>query len=107
MPFACIKGAATIHASIDGSLQPGIDRIGMWYVDDIPINSTTEVEYENLGFNVLGWPQEHQLSDEAQICHFGDSEVAFPIFGNSANGVTLESGYLSTIENWAFVQVHC
>jgi len=54
MPFACIKGAATIHASIDGSLQPGIDRIGMWYVDDIPINSTTEVEYENLGFNVLG-----------------------------------------------------
>jgi len=100
-----MKPALTFQASIDGSLRSYIDHFAMCYVVDILIYSTTEVEQEKRVLTVLDGLQEFGLCNEAEIGHFGVSEIGFLRFGYSPNELALKLGYESTIENGPYVSV--
>jgi hypothetical protein len=100
IPFGLTNAPTTFQSYVDDCLQPYLDDFAVCYLDDILIYSTNEKEHEEQVRQVLQQLKEFGLYCKAGKCEFGVSEVSFLRFLISADGVGMESDWISTIEDW-------
>jgi hypothetical protein len=100
VPFGLTNSPARFQSYIDDCLQPYIDHFAVCYLDHILIYSTNEKEHEEYVRQVLQRLEEFGLYCKAEKCQFGVSDVAFPAFVITPDGVSMESDWISTIEDW-------
>ena len=100
MPFRLTYAPATFQAYINDCLQPYIDDFAVCYLDDILIDSTNEEKHEEQVRKVLERLREFGLYGNAEKCPFAVSEVGFPRFVISPDGIAMELDRISTIVHW-------
>jgi len=100
MPLGLTNAPATFQSYIDDCLRPYINDFMVCYLDDILIYSTNEKEHAEHVRQVLQRLKDFGLYCKAEKCQFGVSEVGFLGFVISPEGVSMESDWISTIEDW-------
>jgi len=100
MPFGLANPPATFQSYIDNCLRPYIDDFAVCYLNDILIYSTSEKEHKDHAQKVLERLRHFGLYCKAEKCQFGASKICFLGFIISSDGVGMELGRISTIENW-------
>jgi len=100
MPFGLTNAPATFQACIDDRLRPNIDDFTMWYLEDIIIYSTNEMEHEDHVGKVLQRLHEFGLYCSAEKVQFGVREVDFFGIVINSDGIMMASDRMSMIEDW-------
>jgi len=100
MPFGLTNAPATFESYIDDCLWPFIDDFTIGYQDDILIHLRNEEENKEYVYQVLLWLKEFGLYCKAGKCQFWVSEVSFPAYVVTPDGVGMDSDWISTIEDW-------
>jgi len=92
--------SATFQLYIYESLWPYIDDFAVCYLDDVLIYSANEQEHEEHVRQVLQRLNEFGLYCKAEKCQFKVLEGGFLGLVNTPDGVGIESGRISIIEDW-------
>jgi len=100
MPFDLKNAPATFQSYIDDCLQPYIADFAVCYLNIILIYSTNGKEHEGHVRQVLQRLKEFDLYCQPEKCQFGVSEVGFLGFVITPDGVSMESDWIATIEDW-------
>jgi len=96
LPLSLTNTPASFQSCIDDGQQPYIDDFTVCYLNDILIYSANGKEHEEHVHQVLQHLKEFSLYWKAKKCHFEVSKVGCSWFVITSNGVSMESGRIST-----------
>ena len=97
MPFGLTNAPAAFMDLMNRVFQPYLDQFGVVFVDDILINSQSEVEHEDHLRIVLQLLRDHQLYAKFSKCEFWLTEVGFLGHVVSASGVSIDPGKVEAV----------
>jgi len=100
MPSGLTNPPATFQSYIDECLRWYIDEFAVCYLDDILIYSTNDQEHKQHMRQVLQGLKEFGPYCNTEKCQFGVSEVGFPGYVFTTDGVGMDSVWFATIEDW-------
>ncbi|CAA7029166.1 unnamed protein product [Microthlaspi erraticum] len=100
MPFGLSNAPSTYMHVMNQALRPFIGRCGLVYFDDILIFSSSLSDHLTHLRDVLLVLRREKLFGAIQKCAFGETQVLFPGYIVSKNGLSIDPAKVEAIRSW-------